>query len=326
MEAEMRKQAEAAAAMQKQLAQLASSNQVVSVERQRLAGQLQVAEVERRHAAEQVVQMQQQVKVEREEKAKLAEGVKTLASHSTQLAQEIRENRPLAPNAIFNGFMSNRVEASINASRSGFFGNEAARQRTTQTILATDGTNTFALCHVDGTPLTLWTPGTDWERLSGALVHNSAKVPIRSLSFYFQDPRVLLVPLSSADAKSLGANIYRISPDPYKFQDAVLVGTQDAYYGECRFEIDTTMPEYLKLDRNLVKGIFGKFNPSRGDLVFSRTGELLGVMANSGYCLMVRNFEPAATFNFSPNVTAQKTGDTLSVLHSRILQMPLRLQ
>jgi hypothetical protein len=30
------------------------------------------------------------------------------------------------------------------------------------------------------------------------------------------------------------------------------------------------------MDRNSLKGLFGKFNPSRSDLVFSRTGELLG--------------------------------------------------
>ena len=48
-------------------------------------------------AAEQAIRMQDEVKVERAEKAKLAEGVKALASKSDQLAEEIRDNRPLAP-------------------------------------------------------------------------------------------------------------------------------------------------------------------------------------------------------------------------------------
>ena len=55
----------------------------------------------------------------------------------------------------------------------------------------------------------------------------------------------------------------------------------------------------MKLNRSLLKGLFGQFNPSRGDLVFSRTGELLGVMANSTYCMVLRNFQrAAATFQF----------------------------
>src|SRR5258706_9559680 len=119
MKAAARKQIEQAAALQQQLAMLAQSNAMVLSEKQRLAGQLQVAEVEKRHATEQATRMQEQVKVEREEKAKLVEGVKTLASKSGELAQEIRENRPLASNTIFNDFATNRVQARFTASRPG---------------------------------------------------------------------------------------------------------------------------------------------------------------------------------------------------------------
>src|ERR1043165_9868849 len=80
MEAESRKQAEQATAL---------------TEKQQLAGQLQVAKAEQRAATEQAARMQAEVKVEREEKAKLAEGFKALASKSSELVQEIKENRPL---------------------------------------------------------------------------------------------------------------------------------------------------------------------------------------------------------------------------------------
>jgi hypothetical protein len=312
--------------LQQQLTQLAQSNQMVLNEKQQLAGKLQVAEVERRHAAEQAAAMQEQVKVEREEKAKLAEGVKALASKSSQLVQEIRENRPLAPNTIFSEFVSNRVEARIDASKPGFFGNESTRRRATETVLVSDGTNTFALCHVQDTPLVLFNPGTEWEALTGVLAHGSARVPIRSLSFSFRDPRVIWMPVSDADAKALGGKVYRASADPYKFQDAVLVGANEGYYGECRFQIDLTTPDYVRLDNSFLKGLFGKFNPSRGDLVFSKTGELLGIMVNSTYCMMMRSFDAGATFRFGNDVRAQKTGETLAALYGQMIQMPLKLQ
>jgi hypothetical protein len=324
MEAELRKRAEDAAALQKQLSQLSQSNQLVLNEKQQLATQLQVAEVEKRHAAEQVVAMKEQVKVEREEKAKLVEGVKALATNSTQLVQEIRENRPLAPNTIFEDFAANRVKASFNAFRSGLF--DTNKRKETGTVLVTDGTNTFALCHVEDTPLTLWTPGTKWEGLTGALTRGTTDVPIRALSFHLQDPRIVFAPVSPAEASKLGSKVYRISETPFKFQDAVLVGATESYYGECRFEIDVSTSAYVKLDRNVVKGWFGKFNPSRGDLVFSRTGELLGIMANNTYCLLIHDFNAMATFNFGPDVRAQDTGSTLAALYSVVQQMPLKLQ
>ena len=326
MQAELRKQAEQAAAFQQQLGQLAQSNQLVLTEKQRLAGQLQVAEAEKRLITEQVSHMREEVKAERAEKAKLAEGVKALASKSDQLAQEIQQNRPLAPNTIFNQFVTNRVQATFWGVRSGFLGLESNKRTETQTVLVTDGTNTVALCHVQDTPLSFSFPGTDWQGLTGVLGRNTVSVPIKSLSFYQLDPRLVFLPLTAAEARELGGMAYRTSSDPYKFQDAVLVGAQEGYYGECSFQIDLSTPLYVKMDRNSLKGLFGKFNPSRGDLVFSRTGELLGVMANNTYCMMIKNFNPTATFQFAQDVRNQQTGETLARLYSLIAGLPLKLQ
>jgi len=326
MQAELRKQAEQAAALQQQLGHLAQSNQVVLTDKQRLAGQLQVSEAEKRLITEQVSQMKEEVKVEREEKAKLADGVKALASRSDQLAQEIQQNRSQAPNTIFSQFVSNRVQATFWGVRPGFLGTESNKRTETQTVLATDGTNTVALCHVQDTPLSFSFPGTDWQGLTGVLGRNTVSVPIKSLSFYQLDPRLVFLPLTAAEARELGGMAYRTSSDPYKFQDAVLVGAQEGYYGECSFQIDLSTPLYVKMDRNSLKGLFGKFNPSRGDLVFSRTGELLGVMANNTYCMMIKNFNPTATFQFAQNVRDQQTGETLARLYSLIAGLPTKLQ
>lgn len=318
-------QAAQAAALQQQVALLTRSNQLVLEEKQRLAGQLQVAEVEKRNAAEQAARAQEQVKVEREEKARLAEGVKVLASRSDKLAEEIRENRPLAPNTIFSEFAANRVAASFQAFKSGALGLDSNRRKESQTILVADGTNVFALFHVEDTPLTLWTPGTDWEKLSGTIGRGGASYPVVSLSFHQRDPRLMFLPVSAEQARALGAKVYRTASDPFKFQDAVLVGAREGYYGECRFEIDLTAPDYLKLDNNFLKGLFGKFNPSRGDLVLSRTGELLGIMVNSTYCLKLKTFDPAATFRFGPDVAGQRTGQVLSLLHAQVMGLPTKL-
>ena len=104
------------------------------------------------------------------------------------------------------------------------------------------------------------------------------------------------------------------------------MGAQEAYYGECKFQIDVKTPDYVKLDRSFLKGLFGKFNPSRGDLVFSRTGELLGIMANDTYCMVVRNFDTQATFQLNQNMRAQYLADTLSRFYVSIQRLPLELQ
>lgn len=326
VQSQAEQQSEMVAALRQQLNQLSKSNQVAATQKQQLAEQLQLAEVEQNAANERAALMQQEVQAAQTENARLAEGFKALATNSSQLTKEIIENRPLAPNAIFSDFVSNRVQADILASRPSFLGFGGDKSTSSKCILATDGTNIFALCHVEDTPLTLHDPGTDWTRLAGTLDGRSGQVPIHQLLFDQEDPRVVMMPVSRSEARQLGDKIYRLSSDPYKFQDAVLVGAGEGYYGECNFQIDLNTPNYVRLDRSLLKGLFGQFNPSRGDLVFSRTGELLGIMVNDTYCLTIQSFAAAAAIPFGRDLQDHPTGGILANLYSYVFQLPLRLQ
>ena len=333
MQADMQKQQDQAAALKQKLAELEKANQASLADREKLTNQLQMADLERRHSAELAAQAQQQVQYEREEKVrleqqntKLAEGVKTLANKSGELAQEIRENRPLASNTIFNDFVTNAVEVQFNASRPGFFGGESTKDKAAKTILLTDGTNTFAVCHVQDTPMTFWVPPADWDMMTVRLQHGANQITVPSLSFAQADPRLVLMPVTREDASRLGAKLYHTSGEPFKFQDAVLVGAQEGYYGEAKFQIDVKTPDYVRLDRSVLKGLFGKFNPSRGDLVFSRTGEVLGIMANDTYCLVIRKFDATSTFKLNQSLRAQDLSDTLAHYYVSIGKLPAELQ
>jgi hypothetical protein len=326
MEAEASKQAKKATDLEQKLAELQKNNQAMLSDRNTLQNQLQMSESANRASLAQMSQLQDEVESQRRENVRLAEGVKALAAKSSDLAQEIRENRPLTPNMIYQEITTNRVTASFIGVKTGVFGGDSSKDKQAQIILVTDGTNTFALGHVTDTPLTLWSPGTQWEELRGNLMRGSVSYPIPSLSFSIMDPRVVFIPIPAAEAKALGCKVYKFSKDPYLFQDAVVVGTRDDYYGQCSFQIDPSTPQYLKMDHNSLKGLFGKFNPSSGDLVLSKTGELLGVMANSSYCAVTRSFEAAATFRCGPDGRNQPTAQTLSALYTYVADMPYKLQ
>jgi hypothetical protein len=324
-EARAKEQEQRAAALREQLSALERSNQLVTAERAQLAGQLQLTEAQKQAATAQLAMAQQDLNVQRAQNTNLAEGVKVLATKSSELAQEIRDNRPLAPNTIFDQFAANRVNISFFGVRPGFLGGDSSKYKDAQTVLATDGTNTFALCHVHDTLLNLEYPAA-WQELTGTVAHDNGVASLSSLSFYLLDPRIILMPVSKDAAKSLDCKIYKLAADPYKFQDAVVIGARGGYYGQCKFQIDLSTPAYLKMDRNSLKGLFGKFNPSTGDLVFSDTGQLLGVMANNTYCAVIQKFETAATFQLGGEVRNQPVADTLASLYTTVAGMPFKLQ
>ena len=136
----------------------------------------------------------------------------------------------------------------------------------------------------------------------------------------------MLAPVSSAQAQQLGTHVYSITPNPFRFQEAVLVGAREGYYGECKFQIDPANPQYVKMERGMFRGLFGKFSPSTGDLVFSKSGELLGLMANSHYCAVIDGFPPSRTIRMGQDITSQQTGEMLAQLRTHIDSLPFKLQ
>ena len=334
LEADLKKREQEAQALQQKLSATEKAAQTALAEKQQLNAQLQVSEAEKRLTREQVTELRGTVALEREEKAKiqahatlLATNVATLAKNSVDLTQEIRDNRSLAPNAIFYQFLTNTITTRFEAARSGIFGRDVSKAKSSQCVLFTEGTQTYALFHVDDTPLTIWNPGTDWSRLTAVMARGAVAFSGVRLSFLAQDPRVIVIPVGEAQAKQYGVRIYKAAADPFKFQDAVIVGATEGYYGECKFQIDPATPaQYVKVDRSLLKGLFGKFNPSRGDLVFTKSGDLMGIMVNGEYCAVLNQVTATRTIQLGNEVASQQTGQMLSQLYDRVFQMPLKLQ
>jgi chemotaxis protein histidine kinase CheA len=334
LEADLKRRAQEAQTLQQKLSETEKAAQTTQAEKQQLAARLQVSEAEKNLTREQVAELRTTVASEREEKARLqahatslATNVATLAQKSTELTQEIRDHRALAPNAIFSQFLTNRITTRFEAARSGLFGRDVLKDKLSQCVMFTEGTQVFALFHVDDTPLMIWNPGTDWNRLTAVLERGATRYGGVRLSFLAQDPRVVVIPVGEAQAKQYGVKIYKAAADPFKFQEAVIVGATEGYYGECKFQIESGTPaQYVKVDRNLLKGLFGKFNPSRGDLVFTKSGELLGIMVNGEYCAVLNQVTPTRTIQLGNEVASQQTGQMLSQLYERVFQMPLKLQ
>jgi hypothetical protein len=292
-----------------------------------------VAEREKQLLRESADTLRAQVEAERQDRLKaqaattqLAQGVGQLAERSGELTKEIRDNRPINANVLFSDFLANRVTAKFTAVRAGVFG-PATREKESGTILVTDGVKIFALLHIDDTPFALSENSLDWQKISAEFTRPpSYRSRAGALQFLSLDPRVLVLPVDAAQAAALGVKVYPTALEPFKFPEAVLVNGGGKGYGEVGFKLDASQPGYVRVDNRLFKRIFGDFAPSRGDLVLSKTGELLGIMVNSDFCALVNNFLPTKTLATGDDVTAQHTAALFNELAARIQGLPLKLQ
>lgn len=330
--AEAERQQQAMAEQEKALADLKAQQGQAQERIQNLSVAVKVAEQEKQMLRDTAETFKQQAAAERQEREKvqqtttqLAQGVGQLAEKSGELTKEIRENRPINANVLFHEFLNNRVTTSFTAYRKSFLG-PITRDRDARTIFVTDGDKVYALLHIDDTPFSVRESGDDWEKLTAAFSRGSYRSTVDRIEFLSVDPRVVVLPVDPGQVAALGVKVYKTALDPFKFPEAVLVNGGGAGYGEVAFKLDASEPGYVRVDNRLLKRLFGDFAPSRGDLVFSKTGELLGIMVNSDYCAVVNNFLPSRTIRTGDDVKAQQTGEILDAVAARYRALPLKLQ
>jgi hypothetical protein len=314
-----------------ELARMERQNSEALQNIQNLNVKVRVSEQEKLLISQNLTEAKQQVEVERLERFKvqeqttqLTQGVGQLTEKSGELSKEIRDNRPINPNVIFSEFLANRVQSKVSTRRSGIF-SPNLKDKDTQTVLVSDGNKIYALMHVSDTPFSISEVPTDYDQVTGVLTHGSASAPMGELQFLRLDPRVVVVPIDQSLAVLLGAKIYQLAKEPFKFPDAVLVRADDGRYGETPFRIDASNTNYVKLDNRIVTRLFGEIAPKRGDLVFSKTGEIIGIMVNSDYCAVLGNFAPAYTLKTGDNPDP-KTSVILSDVYTRLQRLPFKLQ
>lgn len=332
-QAEAERQKQALATLEKQQAE--ARKQIEDSRRQveGLTLAVVVAEQEKKNLRETADTLKTQVEVERTERVKaqeattqLAQGVGQLAEKSGELTREIRDNRPINANVLFNDYLANRVTTTFTANRKGFLG-PVNRSKETRTVLVTDGPQTYALLHVEGTSFSFSENGADWEKFSIEFSRPPAfRSSAANLQFLNQDPRIVLVPVEPAQIVAMGAKVYPLAADPFKFPEAVLINGAGRGYGEVGFKLDAAKPGFVRVDNRLFKRMFGDFAPSRGDLVFSKTGELLGIMVNNDYCAVLKDFTTAKTIRTGDDVLTQRTGGVLDDLVARVRSLPLEMQ
>lgn len=323
--AEAEKQAAALAALEKQQSEARERIENLNVA-------VKVAEQEKQLLRNTADSLKTQVEVERQERqrvqennAQLAQGVGQLAQSSGELTKEIRDNRPINANVLFSDFLANRVETTIKLNRKGFLG-QVNRDELARTVFVTNGTQVYALLHVADTPFSFMEIGSDWTTVGVNFTKASYNSPAPSFSFLTLDPRIIAIPVEPSQVDALGVKVYQTALEPFKFPEAVLINGGGKGYGEVGFKLDASQPGYVQVDNRFFKRLFGDFAPSRGDLVLSKTGELLGIMVNSDYCALVETFQPLRTIKTGTNIPDQQTGPILDYMSNRYRQLPLKLQ
>ena len=286
----------------------AANTRVVSAEKK-----MEVAVAETQTAKAQVAETTKDLTVAAAKTEELAKDViqeKTEKQIAQKAVQELRDNiAKRIPDQLINAntmatlYFQNQLELQLQANR-GLGRKKMASPTILIEVIENDKPYVHAITHVQDTPYQLGRNFVAFRESYGALTPLENKPQgLHHVRFLKSDPRVIIIPLgpaASTQVKALGVKPYKLSAKPYKFPKAFIMSKTGRKYGTVEFKIDPKARGYVKVDR-IFFNFSGKFNPAKGDLVFSQTGELLGIMVNNKYCLVIKNATPAGAIMFGKN-------------------------
>jgi hypothetical protein len=248
--------------------------------------------------------------------------------------QELRDNiakripdQPINANTMATLYFQNQLELQLQVIR-GLGRKKMASPTILIEVMEEDGPYVHAITHVKDTPYQLAGNALAFRESYGVLTPQENKPQaLHHVRFLKSDPRVIIIPLGpagSAQVKALGVKPYKLATKPYKFPKAFIMSKTGRKYGTVEFKIDPKARSYVKVDR-IFFNFSGKFNPAKGDLVFSQTGELLGIMVNNKYCLVIKDATPAGAILFGKN-DSRGVAKILSNMQKLVTSKPFALQ
>jgi hypothetical protein len=334
-----RRRAEAEA-MQKRIGELADTQDRLKEEKYQLVADLRLTEVEAKVARREVTNLVQQLSVAGEEKVRLmqtasvlatnvttlATNVTTLAEQSTAMREQIERQARLSANTVFADFQTNRVRTDMTGKTRGGLGQEVVRRKEGGTVLVRLNGRVYAVVHLETTPLRLWPPDAPWSAFQAGLERGGQRVACSEFALLRRDPRVALLPVSDAQAAQLGARVYEPATDPAQFADAVVVGGEELYYGESAFRLVGDLPGYVSMERSTFRRMMGEFAPRRGDLAFTKTGQLLGILVNGDHCLLLDRLETLPPFRTGEGTDAAAHASIVGMAQAVLERQPAALR
>ena len=258
-----------------------------------------------------------------------------------QIAQKAHEealrqlgDKPINANMMATLYQQNHVDFATRATRT--FSKPNLTTKTVLIEVMEYDPNTrknlpyvHAITHVKETPLRIAANAIGWKETHGHLSKERGKVHnLHHVRFLKSDPRIIVAPVgppNSAQVTALGVKPYKLAKKPFKFPKAFIMKKDGRKFGEVIFQMDPKNRDYVKLDKSFIRSMMGEFSPTQGDLVFSQTGELLGIMANSRYCHIIQKVTPAAAVMFGKN-DSDGMAATLAQMNRLIASKPYELR
>lgn len=304
---------------------------------QALDTQLQLAETESRLVRENLEQARTEILTVRDDNVRLqqhasqlatqlTEGVNAQTERLSEIAEEVRKSQPRNANQIFADFLGSGVSIDLRYQKSTRTRGGDEKMVTVRPVVVSDGQDLKAVFTWEDTDLSENDLRNTRLNLRGVIRIGRYTYPLKTFDFLSLDNRVLSIPLEREWVNYLESEPFYMAVDPLKFEQAVLIDGTNNSYGDAPFRLEPKTPDHFRIDSRFMNRLMGEFSPKESNIMFSKTGDFLGVMVNKEYAAHLDNFVSAATVTVGESDTLQQLqqGYTRMINQTRRLPSAVR--
>lgn len=310
------------ARLAKERAELNQRLEITETERRLLAENLSREQTEKAAALARADRLTENVGTLGEGVSQIGQSVTTIAQSSEAIKKEIEAARPQTMSEIFTRFQENRATIRFTSKERGLFSGRNTRTYESRSILVRGGDGaTYLVTHTSNSPFSLSrSSGLESVQLEVSLP--AGTMQIKQIGFLAADPRILFIPLPESLVASTGFQTFDLARQPERWEEAVLVKSDESNFGRTEFRRLTSSARFLKMDRPALGELFADFAASRGDLAFTKNSQLIGVLTDTSHAVVIDDFVAAAVLNIGPGFNADQAKATIERMKERVEQLP----
>ncbi|MEC8209473.1 MAG: hypothetical protein VX051_03360 [Verrucomicrobiota bacterium] len=258
---------------------------------------------------------------------RLDQGVSTIAQTSQDIKNEIEDARPQTIGEIFTRFQKNRASLRFSATETGLFGAQNVLTYESRSILITDAQGMpYLVAHSAQSPFAFGKNPNKLLAVQLEVTLGNRRFRVDQVGFLSADPRIIFIPLQKTVLNASGLEAFPLAKKPGRWDEAIIVKNNESNFGRSGFRRITETERFIKIDRPALGQLFADFASSRGDLVFTKNSQFIGILTDTEHAVVIDEFLAAAFTQLGMKFNQQKNADTMERLRDRVEQLPKRVQ
>lgn len=313
---------------QKALDQIENEHQASSIQKAELKQQVRFYEKrldETLQTLEEAKQKIQQLALEREEARQqalsVAQGVTTIA----QTTEQILENQPLSSNQIYDTYKEGKIKLTISTTQNGFFGNYSETYEL-PTVITQYSNAYYAIIHGQDTPFSAQNIDNKVIIATAEIAYKDQTSKIDKFFFIAGSPQLIAFEVNPEAVERMHLPTIKPSSDPTHFSDAVLIDASTGKYEDVNIILDPEHALHVKIETLNATKREKKLKRNTGDMLFDRSGKLLGIMLNKKYAALLNQATHTHSVLLGQQFDSHQTDDVLQIQHLIYKHLPGELQ